>query len=121
MNRAEATIMAYKNGGIPSLEFLEAMLELASEKAKEDSTSPALSALYSKVNEDGKCPVIIDRIVEDIDGIALDMQKYKTTKRSRPDVRRLVTELVWVKYRIKNNEIKCAAFEYLENYFYKEN
>ncbi|MEA4970139.1 MAG: HsdR family type I site-specific deoxyribonuclease [Candidatus Pelethousia sp.] len=118
----------HEQGLITSIEFLKMLLELARDAAQaEKETVPeeeidkgkaALSELFNSV-KNANTPIIVERIVNDIDGIVkiVRFEGWQNTTEGRRIVRKALRDVVWVKYKIRDNEVFDRAYSYVEMYY----
>ena len=118
----------HEQGLINSVEFLKYLLELAREAAQaEQETVPeeeidkgkaALTELFQGVRN-SNTPVIVERIVEDIDGIVriVRFDGWQNTTSGRQEVKKALRSVVWVKYKLKDKEVFDKAYAYIEQYY----
>lgn len=117
-----------EQGLITSIEFLKRLLELAREAAaaeKEaipaeevDKGKAALTELFSIVKSE-KTPVIVERVVNDIDEIVkiVRFEGWQDTVSGRREVKKALRSVVAIKYRIKDSEVFDKAYHYIEMYY----
>lgn len=117
-----------EQGLITSIEFLKRLLELAREAAaaeKEaipaeevDKGKAALTELFSIVKSE-KTPVIVERVVNDIDEIVkiVRFEGWQDTVSGRREVKKALRSVVAIKYRIKDTEVFDKAYHYIEMYY----
>jgi type I restriction enzyme R subunit len=118
----------HAQGLITSIEFLKTLLELAKEAAqaeKENVPDPeidkgkaALTELFKSV-KNPNTPVIVERIVNDIDGIVkiVRFDGWQDTTTGRQEVTQALRSVVWVKYKIKDQELFNKAYKYIKMYY----
>ena len=126
--RMEKLREEHEAGLLTSMEFLKALLELAKDVAqveKEvvpeeevDKGKAALTALFQKVKNDNT-PIIVERIVNDIDGIVriVRFPGWQNTSTGRKEVSKNLRDVIMRKYRIKDQEIFAKAYSYVEQYY----
>jgi len=126
--RMEKLREEHEAGLLTSMAFLKALLELAKEAAqmereiipeeKEDKGKAALTALFQSVRNENT-PVIVERIVSDIDGIVkiVRFEGWQDTPTGRKTVSRSLRDVVMRKYRIKDKEVFDKAYSYVEQYY----
>ena len=114
----------HEAGLLTSIQFLKALLALAKDAAEmmkhtptanTDSTAKgkaALTELFQNVRNE-KTPVIVERIVNDIDGIVriVRFPGWQNTSTGRKEVSRNLRDVIMRKYRIKDQmfSIKLIA------------
>ena len=118
----------HEQGLINSIEFLKMLLELAKEAAEAESEvvpedeidkgKAALTELFNGVKNQNT-PVIVERIVTDIDDIVkiVRFDNWQNTTGGRQEVKKALRSVVWVKYKIKDKEVFDKAYEYIEKYY----
>lgn len=126
--RMEKLREEHEAGLLTSMEFLKALLALAKDVAQyEKETVPeeeankgkaALTALFQNVRNDNT-PVIVERIVNDIDGIVriVRFPGWQNTSTGRKDVSKNLRDIIMRKYRIKDQEVFNKAYSYVEQYY----
>jgi type I restriction enzyme R subunit len=82
-----------------------------------DKGRAALTELFTSIRND-KTPIIVERIVNDIDGIVkiVRFPGWQDTTALRQEVKKALRTVVWVKYKIKDNDLFNKAYGYLEEY-----
>lgn len=118
----------HEQGLINSIDFLKQLLELAKEAAEAekevvpaqeiDKGKAALTELFNGV-KNKNTPVIVERIVADIDSIVkiVRFDGWQNTKTGRQEVKKALRSVVWVKYKIKDKEVFDKAYSYIEQYY----
>lgn len=118
----------HEQGLITSIEFLKLLLELAKEAARVekevvpeeeiDRGKAALTELFNGIRND-KTPVIVERIVNDIDDIVkiVRFDGWQETTTGKNEVKRALRSVVWIKYKIKDKEVFDKAYSYIEQYY----
>jgi type I restriction enzyme R subunit len=118
----------HAQGLITSIEFLKMLLELAKEAAqaeKENVPEPeidkgkaALTELFNSVRNHNT-PIIVERIVNDIDDIVkvVRFPGWQNTTAGRQEVTKALRKVVWIKYKIKDQELFDKAYKYIEMYY----
>lgn len=113
---------------INSIEFLKLLLELAKEAAQAekevvpeeeiDRGKAALTELFKGIRND-KTPIIVERIVADIDDIVkiVRFPGWQGTTTGKNDVKKALRSVIWIKYKIKDKEVFDKAYEYIEQYY----
>lgn len=126
--RLEELREKHEQGLITSIEFLKMLLELAKEAAEaEKETVPkeeidkgkaALTELFNSIKSD-KTPIIVERIVNDIDGIVkiVRFDGWQNTIAGKQEVTKALRSVVWIKYKIKDQEVFDKAYKYIEMYY----
>ena len=118
----------HKQGLIGSIEFLKMLLELAREAAQAerevvpaeeiDKGKAALTELFNGVRNENT-PIIVERIVNDIDGIVriVRFDGWQNTTEGKKDVKKALRQVTWKKYGIKDQEVFDKAYSYIEQYY----
>jgi type I restriction enzyme R subunit len=118
----------HEQGLITSIEFLKHLLIIAREVAEAERTivpepeidkgKAALTELFNGVKNE-KTPIIVERIVTDIDGIVkiVRFEGWQNTTAGQQEVKKALRSVVWVKYKIKDNDVFNKAYEYIEMYY----
>lgn len=118
----------HEQGLITSIEFLKLLLELAKEAAQAeqevvpeeemDKGVAALTELFNGV-KNKNTPVIVERIVADIDSIVkiVRFEGWQNTTAGTQEVKKALRSVVWVKYKIKDKEVFDKAYNYIEQYY----
>lgn len=118
----------HEQGLINSIEFLKMLLELAKEAAEAekavvpeneiDKGKAALTELFNGV-KNRKTPIIVERIVSDIDEIVkyVRFDGWQDTKTGRQEVKKALRSVVWMKYKIKDKDVFDKAYHYIEQYY----
>lgn len=113
---------------ITSIEFLKRLLELAREAAEAekevvpveeiDKGKAALTELFTSLKSD-KTPVIVERIVNDIDEIVkiVRFDGWQDTSSGRREVKKALRSVVAIKYKIKDTDVFDKAYNYIEMYY----
>ena len=126
--RLEELREKHEQGLITSIEFLKHLLELAKEAAQAekevvpekevDKGKAALTELFNGVRN-VNTPVIVERIVKDIDDIVkiVRFDGWQTTVAGKREVKRALRSVVSVKYKIKDKELFDKAYGYIEQYY----
>ena len=112
MSKINQIAKAYQSGQMSSLEFLEELLYVAA-----DTDSPTLTSLLIDIKETLHIPAPVSRFIEDIASLATDMQKCNTTTAWEIDIRRRLREIIWIKYRIKDNDFYETAYGYISRFY----
>ena len=118
----------HEQGLITSIEFLKLLLELAKEAARAekevvpkeeiDQGKAALTELFKGIKND-KTPIIVERIVADIDDIVkvVRFPGWQSTTAGKQEVKKALRSVVWIKYKIKEKEIFDKSYDYIEQYY----
>jgi type I restriction enzyme R subunit len=61
----------------------------------------------------------VERIVADIDGIVkiVRFDGWQNTTAGQQEVKKALRSVVWVKYKIKDNDVFDKAYKYIEIYY----
>ena len=83
-----------------------------------DKGKAALTELFNGVRNEST-PVIVERIVADIDDIVkiVRFDGWQNTTGGRQEVKKALRSVVWVKYKIKDKEVFDKAYAYVEQYY----
>ncbi|MFX3637291.1 MAG: type I restriction endonuclease subunit R [Candidatus Pristimantibacillus sp.] len=118
----------HEQGLITSIEFLKLLLELARETAEAeqevvpeeevDKGKAALTELFDGLRNI-KTPIIVERIVGDIDDIVkiIRFDGWQGTTAGKQEVKKALRSVIWVKYKIKDKEVFDKAYQYIEQYY----
>ncbi len=113
---------------IGSIEFLKMLLSLAREAAQAervvvpeeeiDKGKAALTELFNGVRND-KTPIIVERVVNDIDGIVkiVRFAGWQSTTEGKKEVKKALRSIIWIKYKIKDQDVFDRAYDYIEQYY----
>lgn len=126
--KLEALREKHEQGLITSIEFLKLLLELAKEAAQAekdvvpvqevDKGIAALTELFNGVRNKNT-PVIVERIVADIDSIVkiVRFDGWQSTTAGKQEVKKALRSVVWIKYKIKDKDVFDKAYSYIEQYY----
>ena len=126
--KLEALREKHEQGLITSIDFLKLLLELAKEAAQAekevvpeqevDKGIAALTELFNGVRN-RNTPVIVERIVADIDSIVkiVRFDGWQNTTAGKQEVKKALRSVVWIKYKIKDKEVFDKAYSYIEQYY----
>ena len=126
--KLEALREKHEQGLITSIEFLKLLLELAKEAAQAekevvpeqeiDKGIAALTELFNGV-KNKSTPVIVERIVADIDSIVkiVRFDGWQSTTAGKQEVKKALRSVVWIKYKIKDKAVFDKAYNYIEQYY----
>lgn len=126
--RLEELREKHEQGLITSIEFLKHLLEMAKQAAQAekevvpeeeiDRGKAALTELFNGVRN-SSTPVIVERIVKDIDDIVriIRFDGWQNTTAGRRTVKREVRTVISVRYGIKDKEVFNKAYSYIEQYY----
>ena len=126
--KLEALREKHEQGLITSIEFLKLLLELAKEAAQaekevvpEEEIDKGIAALTELFNgiKNKDTPVIVERIVADIDSIVkiVRFDGWQNTTAGKQEVKKALRSVVWIKYKIKDKEVFDKAYSYIEQYY----
>lgn len=113
---------------VTSIEFLKLLLELAKEAAQAekemipagdaDKGIAALTELFNGLKTQST-PVIVERIVTDIDSIVkiVRFDGWQNTTAGKQEVKKALRSIVWIKYKIKDKAVFDRAYNYIEQYY----
>ena len=126
--RLEKIKARHEQGLLNSLEFLKQLLTLAKEVVEaEQRVDPAdeqakakaaLTELFAEA-KNGETPVLVERIVADIDEIVRPVRfpGWQNTKAGEREVQKALRRVIYVKYRIKDQDLFDRAFGYVQQYY----
>ena len=118
----------HEQGLITSIEFLKLLLELAKEareaekvvvpKEEQDKGKAALTELFNGI-KNPTTPIIVERIVNDIDEIVkiIRFDGWQDTTTGKQEVKKALRSVVWIKYKIKDQDLFNKAYSYVEQYY----
>ena len=63
--------------------------------------------------------MIVERIVADIDRIvkAVRFEGWQNTSAGQREVRKVLRNVIWNQYKIRDNEVFNKAYRYIEQYY----
>ena len=128
--RMEKLREEHEAGLLTSIQFLKALLSLAKDAAEMMKQTPvtntdpsargkaALTELFQNIRNE-KTPVIVERIVNDIDGIVkiVRFPGWQNTSTGRKEVSKNLRDVIMRKYRIKDQDVFNKAYNYVEQYY----
>ena len=126
--RLEKLKERHEQGLIHSLDFLKELLTLAREVVQaEQQVDPvdeqarakaALTELFTEA-KNGETPVVVERIVADIDEIVrlVRFPGWQNTKAGERDVQKALRKVTYVKYKIKDQDLFDKAYGYIRQYY----
>ena len=128
--RMEKLREEHEAGLLTSIQFLKALLALAKDAAQlmrqvpPEETDPtargraALTELFHSIRNENT-PVIVERIVNDIDGIVkiVRFPGWQNTSTGRKEVSKNLRDVIMRKYRIKDQDVFARAYSYVEQYY----
>ena len=116
---------------ITSIDFLKELLQTAKEVLEEeersnqpvdkrDQAKAALTELFESIKTD-ETPIIVERVVNDIDENVVNIvRKFRDAFKSveaRKQIRQKLRAILWVTYKIKDNDVFEKAYQYIEQYY----
>lgn len=118
----------HEQGLLTSIEFLKLLLELAKEAAQaekevvpEEEVDRGIAALTELFNglKSRSTPVIVERIVADIDSIVkiVRFDGWQSTTAGKQEVKKALRSVVWIKYKIKDKDVFDKAYNYIKQYY----
>ena len=126
--RLEKLKERHEQGLLHSLEFLKALLTLAKDLVQaekqvepEDEQSrakAALTELFAEV-KNGNTPIMVERMVADIDEIVrlVRFPSWQNTKAGEREIQKALRKIIYVKYKVKDQELFDKAFGYIRQYY----
>lgn len=117
-----------EQGLINSIEFLKGLLDLSKEAVQaekevvpvdeQNKGKAALTELFNGVKNQ-KTPVIVERIVNDIDAIVkvVRFDHWQNTTEGKREIKKALRSIIWIKYKIKDNDVFNKAYEYIAQYY----
>ncbi len=116
---------------IDSIQFLKDLLALAKETLeteqkldqpldKRQQAKAALTELFESIKTPDT-PIVVENIVNDIDNNVVDIVRrfnnaFKTIA-GQNEVRKMLRSILWLKYKIKDNDVFEKAYKYVEMYY----
>lgn len=125
--RLERIKEKHEQGLLHSIDFLKELLALARavvEAEKEvdpaderEKAKAALSELFSEAKS-GNTPVVVERIVNDIDEIVrmVRFPGWQDTHAGEREVQKALRKVIYVKYKIKDQDLFDKAYGYIRHY-----
>lgn len=116
---------------ITSIDFLRELLQTAKEVLQEEQrmeqpedkrnqAKAALTELFQSIKTDDT-PIIVERVVNDIDeNVVAIVRKFRDAFKSveaRKQIRQKLRAILWVNYKIKDNDVFEKAYQYIEQYY----
>ena len=126
--RLEKLKERHEQGLLHSLDFLKELLTLAKEVVQaEQQVDPvderakakaALTELFTEA-KNGTTPVIVERIVAEIDGIVriVRFPGWQDAKSGEREVQKALRKVIYVQYKIKDQDLFDKAFGYIRQYY----
>ncbi len=116
---------------IDSIQFLKDLLSLAKEtldaeerleqpEDKRQQAKAALTELFESIKTPDT-PIVVENVVNDIDTQVVSIVRrfnnaFKTVS-GQNEVRKMLRAILWLKYKIKDNEVFEKAYKYVEKYY----
>ncbi len=116
---------------IESIDFLKQLLALAKEvmeteqkleqpQDKRQQARDALTELFESIKTP-ETPIVVENVVNDIDTQVVDIVRrfndaFKTVT-GQNEVRKMLRSILWLKYKIKDNDVFEKAYKYVEMYY----
>ena len=120
---------------IDSIQFLKDLLALAKEtleveqkleqpEDKRKKAKDALTELFESIKTP-ETPIVVENVVNDIDTQVVSIVRrfsnaFKTVT-GQNEVRKMLRTILWLKYKIKDNEVFEKAYKYVEMYYTPDN
>ncbi len=78
----------------------------------------ALTELFTEI-KNGKTPVVVERIVTDIDEIVrmVRFPGWQNTKAGEREIQKALRKIIYVKYQVKDQDLFDKAFGYIRQYY----
>ena len=126
--RLECLREKHEQGLLSSIDFLKELLTLAKEVVETESqvdpieeqnqAKVALTELFTEV-KNKNTPVMVERIVNDIDDIVriVRFPGWQNTKSGERDVQKALRKVIYVKYKIKDQDLFDKAYGYIKQYY----
>ena len=126
--RLERIKNKHEQGLLNSIEFLKELLTLAREIVEaekqvdpEDERAKAKAALTELFSEakSGETPAVVERIVADIDEIVrvVRFPGWQGTHAGEREVQKALRKVIYVKYKIKDQDLFDKAYGYIKQYY----
>ena len=126
--RLERIKEQHEQGLMNSIAYLKALLELAKDtveaeqkvetKDEIDKGKAALTELFAESRNENT-PIIVERIVNDIDEIVrlVRFPDWQYTTAGERLVRKELRKILYVKYKIQDQELFDKAYGYIKTYY----
>jgi len=126
--RLERIKEQHEQGLMNSISYLKALLELAKdtiqaeqetdETNEQDEAKAALTELFAESRNEST-PIIVERIVKDIDEIVrmVRFPDWQTTTAGERLVRKELRYLLYIKYKLQDQELFDKAYGYIKMYY----
>ena len=78
----------------------------------------ALTELFAEV-KNGNTPIMVERMVADIDEIMclVRFPNWQNTKAGEREIQKALRKIIYVKYKVKDQELFDKAFGYIRQYY----
>lgn len=126
--RLEKIRERHEQGLLNSLDFLKELLMLAKDvveaeqevdpEDEQDKAKAALSDLFAEAKSEDT-PVVVERIVTDIDEIVrlVRFPGWQSTNAGEREVQKALRKVIYVKYKIKDQDLFDKAYGYIRQYY----
>lgn len=126
--RLEALRDKAERGLISSIEFIKELCQIAKETIQAErlvepievrkTAKAALTELFFELKT-GTTPVIVERVVNDIDEIVriTRFDGWQNSSVGEREVKRELRKILWTKYQIKDEDLFNRAYEYIKEYY----
>lgn len=126
--RLEKLKTKHEQGLINSLDFLKMLLDIAKDVLQaEKGVDPiderqkaktALTELFVEM-KNGKTPVLIERIVEDIDEVVrvVRFPGWQDTRAGEREIQKALRKIIYIKYKIEDQDLFDKAYSYIRQYY----
>lgn len=126
--RLEILREKHEQGSLHSIEFLKELLMIAKEVVQAEKqfdtiderskAKAALTELFAEV-KNGDTPVVVERIVADIDEIVrlVRFPGWQNTNAGEREVQKALRKVIYIKYKIKDQDLFDKAFGYIRQYY----
>ncbi len=116
---------------IASIDFLKELLKLAKEileeekkknqpQDKREQAKAALTELFESIKTEDT-PIVVENVVNDIDNeVVKIVRQFKDAFQSttaRREIKKKLRAILWIKYKIKADDIFEKAYQYIEQYY----
>jgi len=83
-----------------------------------DQATAALTELFNEVRNE-ETPIIVERVVADIDEIVKNVRfpDWQNTSRGEREVQVALRNVLYLKYKIKDAEVFDKAYAYIKQYY----
>jgi type I restriction enzyme R subunit len=101
-------------------ETLETEQKMEQPEDQRKKAKDALTELFESVRTP-ETPIVVENVVNDIDKNVVDIVRrfsnaFKTVT-GQNEVRKMLRTILWLKYKIKDNEVFEKAYKYVEMYY----